>query len=60
MENNGRIHIKDDDGIIRVRTDPPDGRTDYTHKHLYDKDGNSLDVNGNIVSHKDPAAHIRI
>ncbi len=57
-EHNGFTHIKDANGIIRIRIDPPDNTTDYYHKHLYDSDGNSLDINGNIVSSKSPDAHI--
>ena len=56
--NNGFTHIKDANGNIRVRIDPPDAKTSYPHKHLYDELGNSLDVNGNIVSPKSPDAHI--
>ena len=56
--NNGFTHIKDANGNIRVRIDPPDAKTSYPHKHLYDELGNSLDVNGNIVSPKNPDAHI--
>ncbi|UKE85509.1 hypothetical protein PJ912_12185 [Pectobacterium colocasium] len=40
-----------------VRLDPPDKVTLYDHAHLYDKAGNSLDINGNIVDFKSPAAH---
>jgi len=56
--NNGFTHIKDANGNIRVRIDPPDAKTLYPHKHLYDELGNSLDINGNIVSPKSPGAHI--
>jgi len=41
-----------------MRIDPPDKVTNYPHKHLYDINGNSLDVNGNIVPSKSPDAHI--
>ena len=43
-----------------VRIDPPDKVTQYTHIHLYDKNGNPLDINGNIVDVKSGDAHIRI
>jgi len=56
--NNGFTHVKDANGNIRVRIDPPDAKTPYPHKHLYDEAGNSLDINGNIVSPKSPDAHI--
>ena len=57
-ENNGFIHIRDAEGNIRIRIDPPDPVTNYPHMHLYDAAGNSLDANGNIVSRKSPDAHI--
>ena len=57
-ENNGFTHIRDADGNIRVRIDPPDAVTNYPHQHVYDASGNSLDINGNIVSPKSPDAHI--
>ena len=38
--------------------DPPDKKTTYTHIHILDEEGNPLDINGNIVSPKDPAGHI--
>lgn len=56
--NNGFTHVRDANGNIRVRIDPPDVKTPYPHKHLYDEAGNSLDINGNIVSPKSPGAHI--
>lgn len=58
-ENNGRIHIKDSDGNFRVRIDPPDKITKYQHMHIFDRNGNPLDVNGNIVGKKNPDGHIR-
>lgn len=42
-----------------IRVDPPDKTTNYKHIHFYDKDGNPLDIDGNVVSRKDPAAHIK-
>ncbi len=56
--NNGFTHVRDADGNIRVRIDPADANTPYPHKHLYDENGNSLDVNGNIVDPKSQDAHI--
>ena len=56
--NNGFIHIRDEFGNIRIRIDPPDSITKYPHKHLYDINGNSIDINGNIVSKTSPDAHI--
>ena len=58
QEHNGRIHIKDNNGNYRVRVDVPDKHTPYNHIHILDENGNPLDINGNIVSPKDPAGHI--
>jgi hypothetical protein len=58
--NNGFTHIKDVDGVTRIRIDPPDAKTPYRHKHLYDEAKNPLDINGNIVDRKSPNAHIPI
>ncbi|PIT22559.1 hypothetical protein BGI37_13760 [Snodgrassella alvi] len=49
-----------DTGTTAVRLDPPDKVTLYHHAHLYDKAGNSLNINGNIVDSKSPAAHNKI
>ena len=57
-DNNGFVHVRDEQG--RVRIDPPDKKTKYKHIHVYDENGNLLDVNGNPVSPKDPAGHIPI
>ena len=57
-ENNGFVHIKDIEGNFRIRIDPPDKVTQYTHMHIYDNLGNSLDIKGNIVNFKDPLGHI--
>ncbi|CNH74158.1 RHS repeat-associated core domain-containing protein [Yersinia pekkanenii] len=46
-----------DTGTTAVRLDPPDKVTLYDHAHLYDKAGNSLDINGNVVDSNLPAAH---
>lgn len=40
--NNGFTHVKDVNENIRVRIDPPDAKTPYPHKHLYDEAGNSI------------------
>ncbi|WP_207717314.1 hypothetical protein [Anaerosporobacter faecicola] len=58
QNHNGRIHIKDENGNFRVRIDPPDKVTNYTHIHIFDENKNPLDIFGNIVSKKDPAGHI--
>ena len=56
---NGKfIHIKDGRGAYRIRIDPPDRLTRYTHIHIFDSKGNSLDISGNIVSPNNPNAHI--
>ena len=59
-ENNGFVHVRDAEGNIRMRIDPPDKVTNYDHVHLYDETGNPLDVNLNIVDRKSPDAHIPI
>ncbi len=58
QNHNGRIHIKDENGNYRIRIDPPDNKTNYTHIHILDENKNPLDINGNIVSPKDPSGHI--
>ncbi|EJS47196.1 hypothetical protein ICG_05375 [Bacillus cereus BAG1X1-3] len=57
-ENNGFVHVRDGNGTIRMRIDPPDKVTKYDHVHLYDENKNPLDVNGSIVDAKSPDAHI--
>ena len=57
-EHNGRIHIKDPNGRMRLRIDPADKMTPYQHMHLYDNKGNLLDINGNPVPSKSPDGHI--
>ena len=57
-ENNGFVHIRDADGNIRIRIDPPDKVTNYPHVHVYDSDGNLLDSVGNIVDRKSSDGHI--
>ncbi|RHG24084.1 transposase [Roseburia intestinalis] len=57
-EHNGFVHIRDADGNIRIRIDPPDKVTQYPHVHAYDSAGNLLDSAGNIVDRKSPDGHI--
>ncbi|MDA9471948.1 transposase [Enterococcus sp. 5H] len=57
-DNNGRIHIKDENGNFRVRIDPPDKVTNYDHIHVFDSNRNPLDLEGNIVDRKSPDGHI--
>lgn len=58
VENNGFIHIRDSNGVIRMRLDPPDKMTNYPHVHIYDSQGNSVNINGIIVDRRSPEAHI--
>ncbi|WP_455718515.1 polymorphic toxin-type HINT domain-containing protein, partial [Anaerosporobacter sp.] len=57
-EHNGFVHIKDEAGKMRIRIDPLDKVTQYPHVHVYDNDGNLLDILGNIVDRKSPDGHI--
>jgi hypothetical protein len=59
-ENNGFTQIKDQNGVTRVRIDPPskNGNPDYTHMHVYNQEGQPLDKNGEVVNRKSPAAHL--
>ena len=57
-EHNSFVHIRDGDGNIRIRIDPPDKTTNYPHVHVYDNNGNLLDSAGNIVDRKSPDGHI--
>jgi len=57
-ENNDFVHMRDADGNIRMRIDPPDKVTNYDHVHLYDEKGNPLDASLNIIDRKSPDAHI--
>jgi len=52
------IHIRDLKGNVCMRIDPPDKITQYPHVHIYDSDGNLLNIAGNIVDRKSPAGHI--
>ena len=62
QEHNGRVHIRDSNGKMRIRIDEPEtkppARTPYRHMHIYDENGNPLDVDGNIVDKYDPSGHI--
>ena len=49
-----------DSGMTAVRIDPPDKVTLYDHIHLYDVNGNALDINGNIGAVDSPDVHIKI
>lgn len=57
-EHNGFVHIRDTDGKIRIRIDPPDKTTNYPHVHVYDSKGNLLDINGRVVDRKCADGHI--
>jgi hypothetical protein len=59
-ENNGFIHVRDSTGKVRMKIDPPDKITKYDHVHLFDNNGNPIDINGNIVGRKSKDAHIPI
>lgn len=49
----------DDKGVRRIAVDPPDAKTDYTHIHLNDENGNSLDKDFKITNRKSKDAHIK-
>ena len=57
-EHNGHIHVRDDQGRIRIRIDPPDRNTPYRHVHFYDELGRPLDADGNVVDRRSIEAHI--
>lgn len=57
-ENNGFIHVRDLNGKVRMKIDPPDNMTKFDHVHLFDNNGNPIDINGNIVNRKSSDAHI--
>lgn len=57
-EHSGFVHIRDANGNIRMKIDPPDKVTKYDHVHLFDESGNPIDVNLNVVDRKSPNAHI--
>ncbi|MDY5715226.1 MAG: hemagglutinin repeat-containing protein [Veillonella caviae] len=56
----GFIQLKDANGNVRYRADPPDKFTKVEHLHIYDKYGSSLDEFYNPVDRKSPDAHISI
>ena len=43
----------------RVRIDPADAVTNFTHIHVYNDQGQLLNRDGQIVNYNDPAGHIR-
>ncbi|MEC0242868.1 WXG100 family type VII secretion target [Paenibacillus dokdonensis] len=57
-DNNGFVHIRDANGNVRMKIDPPDKVTKYDHVHLFDESGNPIDVNLNVVDRKSLDAHI--
>jgi len=52
--------FEDKAGNLRVKTHPPDNRSNYSHIHIYDKAGNSLTSNLTRAPYKSPEVHIRI
>jgi hypothetical protein len=52
------VHTKDGNGNYRIRIDPPDKVTQYSHIHILDEKGNALDINGNIVPSNSPEGHM--
>ncbi|MCL2841012.1 MAG: RHS repeat-associated core domain-containing protein, partial [Defluviitaleaceae bacterium] len=58
--HNGHTHIRDENGRIRVRIDPPDRVTNYPHRHHQDASGRALDADGQYVNPRSPEAHIRL
>ncbi|WP_270996053.1 T7SS effector LXG polymorphic toxin [Listeria seeligeri] len=57
-KNNGFIHVRDSSGNVRMKFDPPDNVTNFDHIHLFDNNGNPIDINGNVVNRKSSDAHI--
>jgi len=45
---------------VRVKIHAPDSVTNYSHIHIYNKNGYPLDANLNMVSNKSPDAHIKV
>ena len=56
----GYIHVYDDKNNYRYRVDPPDKLSGYEHIHFFDKYGNALNSNYEVVSKKSKEAHIPI
>lgn len=56
----GYIHVYDDKNNYRYRVDPPDKFSKYEHIHFFDKYGNALNSNYEVVSKKSKEAHIPI
>ncbi len=52
------VYIKNELGEYRIRIDPPDAVTDYTHMHIYDSNGNLLNKLGEIVSDTSLDGHL--
>lgn len=57
-ENNGFVHIRDINGKMRMRINPPDAKTKYHHVHLFNKNGLPLNKNQKVVSPSSPEANI--
>lgn len=47
-------------GSTRVKIHPPDRVTSFSHMHIYDKIGRSLDLRLGLASRRSPEAHIKI
>lgn len=47
-------------GNLRVKIHPPDKVTKYDHLHIYDKSGNCLNKNLEVVERTSSEAHIQI
>jgi hypothetical protein len=52
--------FEDKSQTLRIKLHPPDSSTDYSHMHIYDKSGKSLDWKLNEVPDDSPSAHIEI
>lgn len=52
------VNLAKKNPITRLKIHPPDKRTPY-HIHIYEKCGNSLHSNLNIVDRSSAAAHIK-
>ena len=56
----GQVPLKFLDNNYRYRVDPPDKLSGYEHIHFFDKYGNALNSNYEVVSKKRKEAHIPI
>ncbi len=54
------IEMSDRFGNLRVKIHPPDKVTKYDHLHIYDKSGNCLNKNLEVVERTSSEAHIQI